>query len=189
MRIGYARVSTTGQNTDSQLDDLANANVETVYVDKISGKKAANRPELQACLKALREGDTLVITRFSRLCRSLSDLLQIIETLKGKGVKLEALHQGAVIEYDTSGNLTATSKLILQIMGAIDEFQREIINENTREGLAAARQRGRIGGGKPKLNNGQVRKLKERRGEGVSVSELSREFKVSRATVNRYLES
>jgi DNA invertase Pin-like site-specific DNA recombinase len=189
MRIGYARVSTTGQNTDSQLDDLANASVEAVYVDKISGKKAANRPELQACLKALREGDTLVITRLSRLCRSLSDLLHIVETLSSRGVKLETIHQGGILDYTQDGSLTATSKLVVQIMGAIDEFQREIINENTREGLAAARQRGRIGGGKPKLNSAQVRKLKERRGEGVSVSELSREFKVSRATVNRYLES
>lgn len=181
-RIGYMRVSTKDQNTDGQEDDLVKAGVskENIYRDKLSGKNT-NRPELKACLKALREGDTLVITRLSRLCRSLGDLIAIMDSLNAKGVSLEVIHQK-----DVDMN-TSTGKLLRSILGAVDEFQRDIIVENTREGLAAARARGRVGGRKPEVSESKARKMKEARANGDSVSQIARDFNVSRATVYRHL--
>jgi DNA invertase Pin-like site-specific DNA recombinase len=182
MRIGYMRVSTTAQNTDSQWDDLTGAGVEpgNIYKDKLTGKNT-KRPELKECLRALREGDVLVITRLSRLCRSLGDLLAIIDTLDAKDVKLEVIHQGAVNEASAAG------RLLRNILGAVDEFQREIIVENTREGLAAARARGHVGGRKPGLDERKVRLARQMRAEGSSITEIATTLKVSRATVYRHL--
>ena len=182
MKVGYMRVSTTGQSTDTQWDDLTGAGVQPdhIYKDKLSGKNT-KRPELKECLRSLREGDTLVITRLSRLCRSLGDLLAIIDTLDSKGVTLQVIHQGAVNEASASG------RLLRNILGAVDEFQREIIVENTREGLAAARARGRTGGRKPGLDERKVRTVRQMRSEGASISEIAATMKVSRATVYRHL--
>lgn len=182
MLIGYERVSTTAQVTDAQEADLLAAGVAEshIYADKKSGK-STNRPALQECLKALREGDTLVITRLSRLARSLGDLLAILEGLQAKGVDLKVIHQPEV-------NFTSsTGKFLLQILGAVDEFQRNILVENTHEGLAAARAQGRTGGRKPELDTRKVRIAKQMRSEGANIAEIARTLKVSRATVYRHL--
>lgn len=182
MLIGYMRVSTTAQVTDAQEADLLAAGVApgNLYSDKRSGK-SSNRPALQECLKALRQGDTLVITRLSRLARSLGDLLAILEGLQAKGVDLRVIHQPEV-------NFTSsTGKFLLQILGAVDEFQRNIIVENTREGLAVAREKGHTGGRKPGLDSRKVRLARQMRAEGSNVTEIAATLKVSRATVYRHL--
>src|SRR5712691_9748596 len=144
MNIGYARVSTLSQNEDSQVDELTAYGCERLFTDKASGKHAA-RPELDAALDYARPGDVLVITRLSRAMRSLRHLLALAEDLRDGGVGLKVLRQ----DIDTT---TPTGRLVFHILGAIDEFQRELIVEGTMEGLASARARGRAGGRKPKLS-------------------------------------
>jgi len=147
-RIGYARVSTGDQNPDSQRDALAAAGCERVFTDKVSGK-LARRPQWDACLAYLREGDTLVITRLSRVARSLRTLLEIADQLRERGIGLVVLKQ----DIDTT---TPAGRLVFHLFGALDEFQRELIVEGTHEGLAAARARGRTGGRKPKMSPDQI---------------------------------
>ncbi len=137
-KIGYARVSTRSQNDDSQVDDLTAYGCEKIFTDTASGKNAA-RPELDNALAYLREGDVFVITRLSRAMRSLKHLLTLADELRGRGVGLVVLKQ----QIDTT---TPQGRLVFHLLGAIDEFQRELIVEGTREGLAAARARGRTGG-------------------------------------------
>ena len=148
-KIGYARVSTRGQKDDTQVDELNAYGVDKLFVDHgVSGKHAA-RPELDAALAYAREGDVLVITRLSRAMRSLKHLLALAEELRERGIGLVVLKQSI----DTT---TPTGRLVFHILGAIDEFQRELIVEGTREGLESARARGRVGGRKRKLSASQV---------------------------------
>jgi DNA invertase Pin-like site-specific DNA recombinase len=147
-KIGYARVSARGQNDDSQVDDLTAYGCDKIFTDKSSGKLAA-RPELDKALAYLRAGDIFMITRLSRAMRSLKHLLALADELPERGVGLVVLKQ----QIDTT---TPQGRLVFHILGAIDEFQRELIVEGTREGLAAARARGRTGGRKPKLNERQA---------------------------------
>lgn len=140
MKIGYARVSTDDQSTDMQIDALKEAGCEHVYIETISGALGkAKRPELENCLKSLREGDTLVCWRLDRLGRSLQDLVSIIDELRGQGVYFESVTEKIETE-------TATGKLIFHIFAALSEFERSLIRERTMSGLAAARARGRKGG-------------------------------------------
>lgn len=141
MTVGYARVSTTDQHLDRQLVSLQEQGCEQVYQEKMTGSKA-NRPELDKALSVLREGDTLVVESFSRLSRSTKDLLEIIEKLTGIGVNLISIKE----QLDTT---TANGKLMLTMLAALSQFERDIIAERTREGLKAARARGRKGGRKP----------------------------------------
>jgi DNA invertase Pin-like site-specific DNA recombinase len=146
--IGYARVSRATQKEDSQLDELNAAGCEKIYVDKGVSGKLAKRPELDACLAYLREGDVLVITRLSRAMRSLRHFLDLAHTLRERGIGLKVLKQ----DIDTT---TPTGRLVFHILAAIDEFQRELIVEGTVEGLDAARARGRTGGRRQKLSPAQ----------------------------------
>ena len=130
-KIGYARVSARSQNDDSQIDDLTGYGCDKIFTDKSSGK-LADRPELDKALAYLRAGDVLVITRLSRAMRSLKHLLALADELRGRGVGLVVLKQ----QIDTT---TPAGRLVFHVLGAIDEFQRELIVEGTREGLAAAR--------------------------------------------------
>ena len=130
-RIGYARVSTRGQKDDSQVDELEAYGCDKLFIDKgVTGKLAA-RPELDAALAYMREGDVLVITRLSRAMRSLKHLLALADELRERGIGLKVLKQ----DIDTT---TPTGRLVFNILGAIDEFQRELIVEGTREGLESA---------------------------------------------------
>ena len=126
-KIGYARVSTRSQNDDSQVDDLTAYGCDKIFTDTASGKNAA-RPELDKALAYLREGDVFVITRLSRAMRSLKHLLALADELRERGVGLVVLKQ----QIDTT---TPTGRLVFHVLGAIDEFQRELIIEGTREGL------------------------------------------------------
>ncbi len=181
-KIGYARVSTKGQNDDSQVDELTAYGCDKIFSDQgVSGKHAA-RPELDKALAYLREGDLFVITRLSRAMRSLKHLLDLKDVLTERGVGLVVLKQGI----DTT---TPQGRLVFHILGALDEFQRELIVEGTKEGLAAARARGRNGGRKPKLTRSQVKHARELyRGGGKTVAEIASLLGCSRQTVYRALE-
>jgi DNA invertase Pin-like site-specific DNA recombinase len=185
-KIGYARVSTRSQNDDSQVDDLTAYGCDKIFTDAASGKNAA-RPELDKALACLREGDVFVITRLSRAMRSLRHLLALADQLRQRGIGLVVLKQ----HIDTT---TPTGRLVFHILGAIDEFQRELIIEGTREGLDAARARGRTGGRKPKLSAAKaatVRRMYQATGpDGKrlhTVAEIAQTAGVHRTTVYDYL--
>jgi len=138
-RIGYARVSTDDQNLNLQRDALTRSGCSTIYEETASGK-SSQRPELEHCRKAVRSGDTLVVWRLDRLGRSLSDLVKIIGELEHDGVTFESLTE----KIETG---SASGKLQFHVFAALAEFERNLTRERTHAGLAAARARGRVGGG------------------------------------------
>jgi DNA invertase Pin-like site-specific DNA recombinase len=174
--IGYARVSTIEQTLDLQQDALAATGAVTIYSDKPSGK-TADRPELVHCLKALRDGDTLVVWRLDRLGRNLQDLIRIVNELEARGVKFKSLKESV----DTGG---PTGKLVFHMFAALAEFERELLRERTLAGLEAARARGRKGG-RPSLLDPKQRKaaLAMMRDREMSVSDIAGHFGVSRSTL------
>ena len=185
-KIGYARVSTRSQKDDSQIDELTGYGCDKIFTDKASGKLAA-RPELDKALAYLRDGDVFVITRLSRAMRSLKHLLALADELHERGIDLVVLRQ----HIDTT---TPTGRLVFHVLGAIDEFQRELIIEGTREGLEAARARGRTGGRRPKLSAAKaatVRRMYQATGpDGKrlhTVAEIAQTAGVHRTTVYDYL--
>lgn len=188
MRVGYGRVSTRDQNPDGQRDALAAAGCDEVFVDAASGK-LASRPQLdQALLVAQRSGDQLVVTKLDRLGRSLEHLIQLSKVLQERGVDLVVLDQGI----DTS---TSVGRMFFQILGSIAEFEHALMSERTRDGLAAARARGRTGGQKPKLTPRQARIAQEMYDElgadgrrVYTVQRIAEEFGVSRPTIYRHLQ-
>ncbi len=188
MRIGYGRVSTRDQNPDSQRDALAAAKCDEIFVDNASGK-LASRPELdKALLVAKRVGDKLVITKLDRLGRSLEHLIDLSRDLQARGVDLVVLDQGV----DTS---TPTGRMFFQILGAIAEFEHALMSERTRDGLDAARARGRTGGHKPKLTPRQAKiaqamydELGDDGRRAHTVQQIADEFGVTRPTIYRHLQ-
>ena len=138
MILGYARVSTEDQNLNGQLDALAAAGVERVYSDKVSGSGKI-RSELNRMLDQLRAGDVVTVTKYDRLSRSLQDLLEIVETIRAMGAGFRSLAE----DIDTT---TAAGRLVFNVFASIAKFERERISERTKEGFAAARKRGRVGG-------------------------------------------
>lgn len=179
-RIGYARVSTDDQCLDLQRDALRKAGCATVYEDTASGKNAA-RPELEQCRKALRAGDTLAVWRLDRLGRSLSDLVQIVTELERIGVGFESLTE----KIDTT---SASGKLMFHVFAALAEFERNLIRERTRAGLAAARARGRNGGRPPKLDAHQVREIRAMlRDPDIPVADVAKRYGVSRTTLYKHV--
>ncbi|MEU5853052.1 recombinase family protein [Saccharopolyspora shandongensis] len=188
MRAGYGRVSTRDQHPEAQRDALEAAGCEKVFIDKASGK-LARRPELdKALLAASRRDDQLVITKLDRLGRSLEHLIEISKALEASGVDLVVLDQGI----DTS---TAIGRMFFHILGSIAEFEHALMSERTRDGLAAARARGRTGGQKPKMRPKQIelaRAMYDEKSEDgrrrYTVQEIADEFGVSRPTIYRHLD-
>lgn len=181
MKIGYARVSTIEQNLDAQVDALKKAGCEKIYAEKMGGKSTKNRPELEKMIDTLREGDTVVVWRLDRLGRSTTDLLTLVNAWADAGVGFVSLTESI----DTTG---ATGRLMLGLFAAFAEFERNLIRERTLAGLAAARARGRVGGGVPKMTD----KQKKRAGElyesnTMTVAEIGKQFGVSRQTIYRVL--
>ena len=146
--IGYARVSTEGQNLDRQIDALTQYGAEIIFQEKMTGTKK-NRPELNKLLERVTENDIVIIESLSRLGRSTKDLIEITELLQKKGVHLVSLKE----QLDTN---TSTGKLMFVLMSALAQFERDCIAERTREGLNAAKARGRTGG-RPKKNTNAVK--------------------------------
>ena len=187
MRIGYGRVSTRDQNPDAQEDALKAAKCDQIFVDKASGK-LASRPELDKALIAAREGDEFVITKLDRLGRSLKNLIELSERLQEQGINLIVLDQAI----DTS---TPQGRMFFHILGAVAEFERALTAERTRDGLAAARARGRVGGRKQALKPRQVKLAQEMYDElgddgkrKHTVQDIANELGVARTTIYRYLE-
>jgi DNA invertase Pin-like site-specific DNA recombinase len=178
--IGYARVSTSGQNLDRQTRALTEAGCIRVFADKLSGK-TADRPELAACLDYLRAGDTLVVPSLDRLSRSLQDLITIVAGLRRRGTGFRSLHEAL----DTT---TPGGRLVFHVFAALAEFIRELIAEGTREGLDAARARGQRLGRPPAMTGGQIRQARDLLTlPGNSISSIARLLGVSRSTIYKHL--
>lgn len=181
MRIGYARVSTLDQNADLQLQRLNDAGCDRVIVEKASGAKS-DRPELQRVLTdMLRQGDTLVIWKLDRLARSLKQLIQTAEDLKGRGIGLVSLTDA--IDTSSPGGM-----LVFHMLGAIAEFERALIRERTVAGLAEARRKGRRGGRPRLLSKKDATAARALLSDGtLSSKEIAARFGVSKATLYRHL--
>lgn len=181
MRIGYIRVSTQDQNTDLQIDAMSKANCDKTFTDKVSGSKA-NRPELDKMKEVLREGDTLVIWKLSRLGRSTRDLIDWSDWLRKNKIEIVCLTEGI----DTS---TIAGRLMFTIMAAFAQAERETIVENTHAGLASARARGRIGGRKDKLSTEQKESIKKLNNVRThSVGDICKLYKISKPTFYKTIQ-
>ena len=178
--IGYARVSTTDQKAELQIDALKAAGCDRVFTDKASGS-LSSRPQLDRMLDHLRPGDVVVVWRLDRLGRSLKNLIGLVEDLAERGVGFRSLSESI----DTT---TANGRLFFSIMGALAEFERDLIRERTLAGLEAARARGRVGGRPPKMTAEKVRVAREMyESKDYTVEAIARTIGVSRKTVYRHL--
>lgn len=180
-RVGYVRVSTLDQNTVRQLDGI---DVDRVFEDKASGKDK-NRPELEEMIKFVRDGDTVLVHSMDRLARNLDDLRSIVRRLTTKKVRVEFVKE----QLSFTGDDNAMATLLLNVMGAFAEFERSLIRERQREGIALAKKRGAYRGRAPSLDAAQAAELREKAGAGVPKAALARYFGISRETVYAYLRA
>lgn len=179
-RVGYVRVSTLDQNAVRQLDGIQ---VDKTYAEKASGKDQKNRPELENLIGFVRDGDTVLVHSMDRLARNLDDLKQIIGRLTKKGVRVEFVKEALTF----TGDDNAAATFLLHVMGAFAEFERSLIGERQREGIALAKKRKVYTGRAPALTAEKAAELRRRAAEGVPKTVLARQFGVSRATVYAYL--
>jgi DNA invertase Pin-like site-specific DNA recombinase len=178
MLIGYARISTEDQNLDAQLGALKGAGAGRIFADKISGSKR-QRPELDRLLDQLRDGDVVMVTKYDRLARSLRDLLDIVQAINDRGAGFRSLAE----DIDTT---TPAGRLVFHVFASIAQFERERISERTREGLDAARRRGRVGGRPPALSSAQRTEVRRMRDEELRpLPEIAQLFRVSVKTIRR----
>ena len=178
MIIGYARVSTEDQNLDGQIDALKAAGAERIFADKITGT-ARSRPELDRLLDQLRQGDVITVAKYDRLARSLRDLLDIVDAIQARGAGFRSLAE----DIDTT---TPAGRLVFHVFASIAQFERERISERTREGLDAARKRGRVGGRPPALSAAQKGEVCRMRDEELRpLPEIAQLFRVSVKTIRR----
>ena len=179
MLIGYARVSTQDQNLALQYDALMHAGCQKVFEDKISGTKA-ERPGLSLCPEMLREGDTLVVWKLDRLGRSVKQLVNLVGELQEQGIHFKSLTDSI----DTS---TAAGRFFFHVMASLAEMERELMVERTRAGLEIAKNLGRKGGRKPKMNESKLESAKKLLASGVPPKEVARNLGVSVPTLYRWL--
>lgn len=182
--VGYARVSSVEQNLDRQLVQLKAENVETVFVDKISGKNL-DRPGFSSMMEYVNEGDTLVICSMDRLARSLMDLLNVTRTLQAKGVTVRFLKEK--LELSSSGETSAISKFLMAMIGAVAEFERSLIRERQQQGIALAKARGVYKGRKP-IDDERLAEAKRRIASGIPKTKVAKELKIGRTTLYKYLK-
>ena len=178
MKYGYARVSSSGQDLEVQIDALTAAGCETIRQEKVSGTSIQGRDELNTLLEFMRDGDELVITRIDRLARSIRDLQNIVYDLNKKGVTLSATQQ----PIDTK---TSVGKCFLDMLGVFAEFETNLRKERQMEGIAKAKDKGVYKGRKPTID---VQKVKELRDTGLGASKIAKELGIGRASVYRALE-
>lgn len=180
MIIGYARVSTQDQNPELQLDALRGAGCEQLFQETATGT-FRERPELAACLRTVRKGDTLVVWKLDRLARSVKDLVEIVHDLNQRGIGFRSLTEA--IDTTSSGG-----RLVFHIFGALAEFEHSLIRERTIAGLVAARARGRKGGRKPVMSKADTRKAAAMLSDpAITKAEIAKHFQVSRVTLNAAL--
>ena len=180
-RIGYVRVSSFDQNPERQLENIS---VNKVFTDKASGKDT-KRPELEALLAFAREGDTVVVHSMDRLARNLDDLRRLVQMLTKRGTRIEFVKEGL----NFTGEDSPMANLLLSVMGAFAEFERALIRERQREGIAIAKKRGAYRGRKKALSPEQVAALRQRAAAGDQKAALAREFGISRETLYQYLRT
>lgn len=180
-RVGYVRVSSFDQNPQRQLDGLT---LDRVFMDKASGKDT-KRPQLDALLAFVRGGDTVVVHSMDRLARNLDDLRRIVQTLTQRGVRIEFVKEHLAF----TGEDSPMANLMLSVMGAFAEFERALIGERQREGIALAKQRGAYRGRKPALSDGQVAELRRRVDAGEPKAQIARHYGISRETLYQYLRA
>ena len=182
MRLGYARVSTDEQNLDLQIKALESAGCDKVFRDRgISGSQR-DRPQLKKAMRALNCGDVLVVWKLDRLGRSLGHLIQMVTELKERGVGFASITESV----DTT---TPGGKLFFHVMGALAEFERDLIIERTRAGMDAARKRGQHLGRPTKLGYTQIAHARELIGQGKSRNEVARLLQVDPSTLYRRLQA
>lgn len=178
-RIGYVRVSTFDQNPERQLENIK---VDRTFVDKASGKDI-RRPQLEALMSFVREGDTVVVHSMDRLARNLDDLRRMVQTLTQRGICIEFVKEHLIF----TGEDSPMANLMLSVMGAFAEFERALIRERQREGIALAKQRGAYRGRKRSLSDDEISKLRMRIDAGDKKAQVARDFKISRETLYQYL--
>ena len=178
-RIGYVRVSSFDQNPDRQLEAVS---VTRTYTDKASGKDT-QRPELDRLLAYVRDGDTVVVHSMDRLARNLDDLRRIVQDLTRRSVRVEFVKDGLTFTGDDS----PMANLMLSVMGAFAEFERALLRERQREGIAVAKQRGAYRGRKRSLNAEQIGEVQRRVAAGEQKARVARDMGISRETVYQYL--
>jgi DNA invertase Pin-like site-specific DNA recombinase len=181
MKIGYARVSTDGQTVDAQVDALKNAGCEKLFTEVASGAKR-DRPVLMEAMAYLRptSDDVLVVYKLDRVARSLPHLIEIMNDLSGRGIGFQSLTE----DINTS---TPGGKLLFHIMGAIAEFERDLIRERTQTGLKAARAKGRIGGRPRRMTDDKITAVRELLASGTPVKDAAAAVGVSVPTLYRWL--
>jgi DNA invertase Pin-like site-specific DNA recombinase len=180
-RIGYIRVSSIDQNPERQLENIS---TDRAFIDKASGKDI-HRPELDALIDFIRSGDTLVVHSMDRLARNLDDLRRIVQMLTSKGVHIEFIKERLTF----TGEDSPMANLMLSVMGAFAEFERALIRERQREGIALAKQRHAFRGRKRAVSDKGIEELKERVTSGEKKSQIARDFGISRETLYQYLRN
>ena len=181
--VAYVRVSSVDQNTDRQLEGIQGLSPDKIFTDKCSGKDT-KRPQLDAMLAYVREGDTLVVHSLDRLGRNLDDLRRLVSQLNGRGVAVQFLKENLTF----TGDDNAMSKLLFNMLGSFAEFERSLIRERQREGIALAKKAGVYRGRKPSLTAEQADDLRKRVAAGGKKAVLAREFGISRETLYAYLQ-
>jgi DNA invertase Pin-like site-specific DNA recombinase len=180
-RIGYIRVSSFDQNPERQLEQVE---ASKVFTDTASGKDT-ERPALEELLAFVREGDTVVVHSMDRLARNLDDLRRLVQQLTKRGVRIEFVKECLTF----TGEDSPMANLLLSVMGAFAEFERALIRERQREGIALAKQRGAYRGRKKSLSPEQVVELQQRASNGEQKAKLAREYGISRETLYQYLKT
>ena len=180
-QAGYTRVSNLDQNPDRQLDGVA---LDRTFTDSASGR-STGRAQLEAMLSFVRDGDTVTVHSMDRLARNLDDLRALVRTLTARGVRVQFVKE----QLTFTGEDTAMATLLLSVMGAFAEFERSLIRERQREGIALARQRGAYRGRARAFSAEQVVQLRQRGAEGIPKATLAREYGISRETVYQYLRA
>ena len=180
-RIGYIRVSSLDQNAERQLDGI---HLDKVFTDKASGKDT-NRPQLQAALNHVRAGDTLVVHSMDRLARNVEDMLRLVREMNDRGVSVEFIKENMSF---TAGSDDPRSILMFTMLSAFAQFERSLIKERQREGIALAKAKGTVyKGRKPALNAERIAQLREQAAAGANRTKLAKEFGISRETLYQYL--
>jgi DNA invertase Pin-like site-specific DNA recombinase len=178
-RIGYSRVSTNDQDTTAQVIRLEAAGCQRIFQETISSR-VEHRPQLQACLEYLREGDALVTVRLDRLARSTQELLEIAQGLESRSIDMVVLDQAI----DTS---TPAGKLMFAVLAAIAQFERDLIRERTLDGLARAKTQGKVGGRRPTIAGQKAQLVKRLAAEGQSIRQIAASIDASPSAVHRLL--
>lgn len=180
-RIGYVRVSSTDQNPERQLEGVA---LDKIFTDHASGKDT-QRPQLDALLTYVREGDMVIVHSMDRLARNLDDLRRLVQQLTRREIGVTFMKENLTF----TGEDSPMANLLLSVMGAFAEFERALIHERQREGIALAKKRGAYRGRKKTLSPDQVATLRHRVGAGEQKAALAREYNISRETLYQYLQS